>query len=42
MNRIGIPDEIKAVRNRENFSVTIHFEEEKEDLVLMSYNVKTK
>ena len=42
MNRIGIPDEIKAVRNRENFSVTIHFEEEKKDLALMSYNVKTK
>ena len=42
MNRIGIPDEIKAVRNHENFSVTIHFEEEKKDFTLMRYNVKTK
>ena len=41
-NRIGIPDEVKAVRHRENFSMTVHFEEERKDMALCSYNVKTK
>ena len=42
-NRIGIPDKIKAVNHRKNFSTTIHFEEENKDLALTSYTVvKTK
>ena len=41
-NRRGIPDEIKIVTNREEFSQTIYFEEGKKDLALCSYHVKTK
>ena len=41
-NRIGIPDEVKAVRHSENFSTTVHFKEERKDMALCSYNVKTK
>ena len=41
-NRRGIPDEVKIVTNREEFSQTIHFEEGKKDLALCSYHVKTK
>ena len=36
-NRICIP-----VPHRKNLSTTIHFDEEKKDLILMSYNVKAK
>ena len=41
-NRRGIPEEIKIVTNREEFSQTIHFEEGKKDLALCLYHVKTK
>ena len=33
-NRVGIPDEVKAVCHGEDFSTTIHFEQEKKDLTL--------
>ena len=41
-NRQGIPTELKNTSEREEFSVTCHYESLKKDLCLLSYTVKTK
>ena len=38
----GIPDKVKAVRHREDFSGAIHFEVEGKDMALCGCNVKTE
>ena len=41
-SRIGIPEELKSVANREDLSSTIHWETGNKDLVLCTYTVKTE
>ena len=41
-NSLGIPTELKNTSEREEFSVTCHYESVKKDLCLLSYTVKTK
>ena len=41
-NRQGIPTELKNTSEREEFSVTCHYESVKKDLCLLSCTVKTK
>ena len=41
-NRIGIPEELKYINDREIFSSTIHWETKYKDIALCSYAVKTK
>jgi len=41
-NRIGIPDELKDAKGREEHSVTLHYESTKKDIAICSYTVKTK
>ena len=41
-NRQGIPTELKNISEREEFSLTCHYESVKKDLCLLSYTVKTK
>ena len=41
-NRIGLPDEVKSPKEREEFSSTIHWEKENGNLALCSYTVKSK
>ena len=40
--RIGIPDELKDTKCRENFSVTCHIESKEKNLYITTYLVKTK
>ena len=40
--RIGIPDELKDAKCRENFSVTCHIESKEKNLYITTYLVKTK
>ena len=41
-NRIGIPEELKSVKDREDLSHTVYWEKDKKDLVMCTYTVKTK
>ena len=41
-NSLGILTELKNTSEREEFSVTCHYESVKKDLCLLSYTVKTK
>ena len=41
-NRIGLPNELKDTRCREEFSVTCHVESEDKNMYLATYAVKTK
>ena len=41
-NRIGIPEELKYINDREIFSSTIRWETKYRDIALCSYAVKTK
>ena len=41
-NRQSIPTELKNTSEREEFSVTCHYESVKKDLCLLSYTIKTK
>ena len=40
--RIGIPDELKDTKCRENFSVTCHIESKEKNLYITTYSVITK
>ena len=40
--RRGIPSELFGTQNKEIFSATCHFEKEKKNICLTSYNIKTK
>ena len=40
--RIGIPDELKDTKCRENFSFTCHIESKEKNLYITTYSVKTK
>ena len=40
--RIGIPDELKDTKCRENFSVTCHIQTKEKNLYITTYSVKTK
>ena len=40
--RIGIPDELKDTKCRENFSVTCHIQSKEKNLYIMTYSVKAK
>ncbi|KAG1713940.1 PiggyBac transposable element-derived protein 4 [Nymphon striatum] len=42
MDRIGIPDKLKSTKDQEDLSSTIYWEEEKKDMVMCTYTVKTK
>ena len=39
---VGIPDELKQVNGRIEFSTTIHYEKQNSDLALCTYTTKTK
>ena len=41
-NRIGIPEELKYINDREIFCSTIHWETKYKDIALCSYAVKIK
>ena len=40
--RIGIPDELKNTKCRENFSVSFHIKSKEKNLYITTYSVKTK
>ena len=41
-NRLGLPDELKNPKDREEFQSTIHCEKENEQIALCAYTTKSK